>query len=40
MCPFEPGAGNTQEIVFLPCEGYTVELRGKGEEKKAQMCDV
>lgn len=21
-----PGAGNTQEIVFLPCEGYTVEL--------------
>lgn len=39
MCSFEPGAGYTQEIVFLPYEGYMVELRGK-LRRKAQMCEV
>lgn len=39
MFSFEPGAGNTQEIVFLSYERYTVELRGK-LRRKAQMCEV
>lgn len=38
MCPFEPRAGYTQEMVFLPYEGYMVELRGK--LRIAQMCEV
>lgn len=38
MFPFEPGAGNTQEIVFLSYERYTVELRGTCR-RKAQMCE-